>query len=173
MNLHVNLVMNTWRKSMKRHAKKQIACRWCFRFIILSFIVRSGESKSLKELLLLVILNLVNPIYPIGMSAKHPMVSQPQGRGMIERVEDVEKGECLAVMAGIGPSTLYSSRRKAKRQSLYSEWHDCRVLLIQPTEERMRDGNNHSESWQTFNWSAEGFTLNNIIEMWRLINVKH
>lgn len=66
--------------------------------------MRSGESKSLKELIMLVILNLVNPIYPIGVFPKHLVVSRPQGKGMVERVKDVEKSESLAVMARIGLS---------------------------------------------------------------------
>ncbi|MHA1704348.1 MAG: hypothetical protein ACTSWK_19015 [Promethearchaeota archaeon] len=51
------------------------------------------------------------------MSAKPSMVSQWQQRGMVEMVKDIEKSECFAAMAKIGPFDLLLSIEKADQQS--------------------------------------------------------
>ncbi len=68
-------------------------------------------------------------------------------------VKEIEKSECLAVMARIRPYKPIVTV-KAGHQSL--KWHRLIDFVNQTDRERIGYGNNYCESRQTFNWSTEG-----------------
>ena len=96
--LSINPVSAQRRKVVRRRAKRQADSRRCLSIAFFSSVAQPGDREYLKEL------NNVNHTEhgkPYEFHCNF-VVSRPQGRGMVQRVEEPRKSECRPVIGRIG-----------------------------------------------------------------------